>query len=436
MDDLRVGFGKCEITPALGCYLQGHNKVRIAQSVADPLHVRCVVFENNSMAALLYFDLIGIKQELAEEIREYVAQSIGCQRKDVFVSCTHTHYGPNMHAAYPKDEAYKKSLMYNAAQAARNAKNDLHGAKFLFAKDELPGITFVRRYEMKDGTFRTNPGRRNPDILRPASKADEAIQLLRIVREGAGDILLVGFQCHADVCKEIDGKFAISADYPGMVCDTLEKALPGVQCMYCNGAAGDLNHVDVNCPEWDENSGYDHAKHMGRTIAGKVLSMYTKARPVQSGSVRTAEKVISIPVIKPTEEQLERSRQILALAEKNGRETVKTTDLYEARTLCGASKLNGSYEVRVTAMSVGGFAVAGIPGEPFCKIGMDIREASPFEAQFVFGLTNGCEGYLPTREAFGVSGYESRTSKFLPGVGEIMAETGAELVKALYNDGI
>ena len=66
MDHLRAGFGKCEITPALGCYLQGHNKVRIAQGVADPLYVRCVVFENDGMAALLYFDLIGIKQELAE----------------------------------------------------------------------------------------------------------------------------------------------------------------------------------------------------------------------------------------------------------------------------------------------------------------------------------------------------------------------------------
>ena len=436
MENLRVGFGKCEITPALGCYLQGHNKVRIAESVADPLNVRCVVFENNGMAVLLYFDLIGIKQELAEEIREYVSQSVGCERKDVFVSCTHTHYGPNMHAAYPKDEAYKKSLMYNAAQAARVAKNDLHVAKMYFAKDELAGITFVRRYEMKDGTLRTNPGRRNPDILRPASKADETIQLLRIVREGAGDILLVGFQCHADVSKEIDGKFAITADYPGMVCDTLEKALPGVQCMYCNGAAGDLNHVDVNCPEWDANTGYDHAKHMGLTIAGKVLSMYIKAREIPAGSIQTAEKIVEIPVIKPTEEQLIRSRQILDYAEKNGRESLKTTDLYEARTLCSAAKLDGNYKARVTAMSVGSFAVVGIPGEPFCAIGMNIREASPFKAQFVFGLTNGCEGYLPVRDAFGVSGYEARTSKFLPGVGELMTEAGIALGKDMYSDGI
>lgn len=434
MGNLRVGFGKCEITPALGCYLQGHNKVRIAESVADPLNVRCVVFDNDGMAVLLYFDLIGIRQELAEDIRSYVAQAVGCESKDVFVSCTHTHYGPNMHASYPKDEVYKSSLKYNAAQAARTAKNDLKPAEMLFARDELTGVTFIRRYQMKDGTYRTNPGRHNPDILRPASKADEMIQLVRIVREGAGDILLVGFQCHPDVSKRINDVDAITADYPGMVCDVLEKALPGVQCMYCNGAAGDLNHTDVNCPEWDSNLGYEHAKHMGRTIAGKILSMYTKARPIEAGTVRSAQKEVQLPVKRPTEEQLERSRHILELAEKNGRETLKTTDLYEARTLCSAAKLNGSYDVHVTGMSVGDFCVVGIPGEPFCEIGMRIRSASPFKAQFVFGLTNGCEGYLPTRDAFGVNGYESRTSKFLPGVGETMVEAGIEVANDLYHN--
>ena len=63
--------------------------------------------------------------------------------------------------------------------------------------------------------MRTNPGRRNPDIVKPAAEADETLQLLRIVRE-KGDILLVGFQVHPDVRRGME----VSADYPG-VAETL-----------------------------------------------------------------------------------------------------------------------------------------------------------------------------------------------------------------------
>jgi hypothetical protein len=67
MEQLRVGYGKQEITPAFGAHLQGNPKVRIAEETADPLHVRCVVFEHTDIAVMLYFDLVGIKQDLIEE---------------------------------------------------------------------------------------------------------------------------------------------------------------------------------------------------------------------------------------------------------------------------------------------------------------------------------------------------------------------------------
>ena len=309
MEQLRVGYAKQDITPALGAYLQGNPQTRIAQDVADPLHVRCVVFEHTQLLVMLQFDLVTINQIRAEEIRQYVAERLGCDRMQVFVSATHTHTGPNMQSsAFPIDVTYIEELKVVATQAARVAKNDLKPAKMFSAKDVLPGITFVRRYLMKDGTSRTNPGRRNPNIVRPMSDPDEQIQLLKITREGGGDIALVNFQCHPDVVKNSMVVPAYSADYPGMVCKTLEGAIPGLNCIYCNGTAGDLNHVDVNCPEWDANAGMEHGLHMGRTIAGKILSMYTKARPLADGPVKVCEQELEIPQKRPTQEQLEQAK--------------------------------------------------------------------------------------------------------------------------------
>ena len=443
MSELRVGFGMQDITPALGCYLQGNPKVRIAQSVHDPLYVRCVIFENQGIAVLLYFDLIGIRQELAEDIRAYTALQLGCDRKDVFVCATHTHTGPNMHAvAFPTDETYKQRLPQLAAQAAIIAKNDLHLAQLHFAQDTLPGITFVRRYLMKDGTCRTNPGRRNPDIVRPMSPADEGIQLLKITRKDAGDIALINFQCHPDVVKSDMEIPAISADYPGMVCSVLESAIPGLSCMYCNGTAGDLNSADVHCPEWDRNTGIEHALHMARNIAGKILSLYTKARPLDGSIVKTSEQLVELPRKKATSEQIARSQKIVDAYAANQLDIIPgkpgtmefITSLYEARMYLGSGRDGIPAQVRVSAFRIGDFAAAGLPGEPFCQIGMDIKNTSPFPAQFTLGLTNGCQGYFPSEEAFGVNGYEARTSSFMPCVAQRLTDAAIQLLQELKED--
>ena len=77
---------------------------------------------------------------------------------------------------------------------------------------------------------------------------------------------------------------------------------------------------------------------------------------------------------------------------------------------------------------IGGFAAAGIGGEPFCQIGKDIKARSSYDAQFVLYLTNGSAGYFPMRDAFNYDGYEARTCKFQPGVGELLTDTAMELL--------
>ena len=444
MSIFKAGYGKCEITPSIGCFMQGNPTRRQVESIHDPLYARCVAFENEGLAVLMYFDVCGIPQNVCDPMRQFVAESLGCEAKDVFIAATHTHTGPNINnGMFPKDEAYLDSLKHFAARAARTAVNDLHPAQMYFNSDVLPDMTFVRRFRMKDGSVLTNPGAGNPDILCPMTEADDTIRLLKITREGAGDIVLVNFQCHADVVKKINDQFAISADYPGAVCKVLEGALPGADCIYCNGCAGDLvqgNQMVVS--DWNTRC-WEHAEHMGRTIGGKILSMYSKAKPIQAGPVRTIEKRIDIPLKVPTEEELVRSRQVVedydagkfVLRKKAPGVMLDITKLYEAKTLLGLAKNAVTPNVCVSAFCVGEFAAAGIPGEPFCEIGKRIRAGGHFPAQFSLGLTNGSQGYYPMQDAFEVQGYEARTSKFQAGVGELLADTALELLRILaeYN---
>jgi len=429
---MKCGYAIKDITAPIGCCLSGYPQERITEGVADPIMVRAAAFQEDRLAVILYYDLAGIKQDLSQSLRERVAANLGCEPKDIFICCTHTHYAPNVsNKRLPISETYVQWLHEASTLVAQEAVADMAEAEVCYARSELPDISFTRRYRMKDGTCKTNPGRRNPNIEGPLTPADEVIQLLRIKRQNADEILLVNFQVHADVMRGLK----MSADYPGVVCNTLELALPGTKCIYINGTAGDLNHVDVNCPEWDENSGLSQVQHMGRTIAGKVLSMYTKARPISFGPVRTIGQIVPVKLKSPTVDQVEAARAYIRRYEageiKDYAERTPTI-VYEAYRTIEVFESSGVKELYVSGFSVGDICFIGFPGEAFCDIGRQIRENSPFPVHYMLGITNGYEGYFPTIDAFGVDGYECRTSPFHPGVGETLQEAGKRLANELF----
>lgn len=432
---LKVGYGKCEITPKLGAYLQGHNKKRYAQLVHDPLFVRVVAFENEGLAVMLNYDLSAMNTKLADKIRSKVAAYIDCPVEHVVITCTHTHTGPNCsNMTREWDETFIELVTNLSMHAAGLAKNDLKPAQLFSGTAECKGVTFCRRYLMKDGTARTNPGIGNPDILRPMNDPDYEVVVLKILREGGKDLALVNFGCHADSIKNVDGMDAISADWPGVTCNAVEKALD-VECVLFNAPCGDVAQRDHMAPAETakQTSGWSRTVKLGRAVAAAAISVYGDfMQPVAEGPVKAEVSILNIPLKRPTEEELARSREILEHeADYLGGNMAKTTDLFEARMLLNVAKTDGFAQAVVTALRVGGFAAAGSSGEPFCAIGKRIKAESPFETQFALYFTNGSSGYFPMLDAFSYDGYEARTCKFQPGVGELIADTSLQLLNQI-----
>lgn len=439
MEQLKVGYAISDITPKVGAYLQGYAKLRYAVKIHDPLHVRCVIFENEGLVVLMSYDLCGMNTKLADEIRQAVAEYVGCEPNAVFLCCTHTHTGPNVvNMAHDWDQQYVDVLKHLSMHTAALAKNDLRPAQMYLGVDELRGVSHCRRYRMKDGSVRTNPGVGNPDVAAPMNDPDYMVQVVKILREGGDDLALVNYGVHADSVKMIDDEYVISADWPGVVCNAVEGALPDVKCIVFNGPCGDVafrNHMDPPDPV-KSTSGWKRTVRMGRSLAGKVVSMYNEfMTPLEAGPVQVCENRFDIPLKRPTEEELARSRVILDHAEDyvNGN-MQKITTLFEARMLLGVAKTGGFAPSHVSAFRIGDFGGAGIPGEPFCEIGKQIKAKSPYKAQFVLYLTNGSGGYFPMKDAFEVDGYEARTAKFQPGVGELMVENAVELMNRMHGE--
>ena len=445
MKELKVGFGRVDITPKLGIDIAGYYVKRIADGILDPLYANAIAFEcGDDRAVMIALDNLGVKQEILKKYREKVAAATGVALEGVFISCTHTHTAPSAKAEVSDDvDAYIELLATCVVEAAECALADLKTAKMGYGKGTAPGIAFVRRFKMADGSIKTNPGVNNPEIVAPVGDVDESVSVLRFDREGADTVVLVSFGCHPDVV----GGCKYSADWPGFVRSTVEKTLDGVKCVFFNGAEGDINHVNVHPTggflngtfmDFDDVSrGYDHARYMGRVITGGVLQAFDKVQYIDVDSIKCANKIMNVPSNKPSAEELPEAHRINDL-HVSGRDSelpysgmMLTTVVAEAARMVRLENAPDAFDMTLSGIKIGDVAIVGIPGEPFLGIGKGIKEAGGYGMIVPLACSNGYEGYFPMRDSYDEGGYEARSSNFRAGVAEFIISEARELLKEM-----
>ena len=456
---LNVGFSAVDITPPLGVYIPGYFKYREGKQILDPLEARCVAFSDGETTALLFsLDTLEIEDGVVAEARAAIAAATGIPGEAVFLHATHTHTGGDLHRAAdplrsgPEAAAslalsalYVDHTVRRLADAALFAVRDMAPASLSFARSCAPRISFPRRYRMKDGTVRTNPGVLNPDIDGPAGISDDEVQLLRIDREGRKPVAVLNFQTHPDVV----GGESISADWPGFARRIFEASLGGeALAVFVNGTQGDVNHVCVDprpgernglSPDFDDvDRGYGHARHMGRVVACAALSVWDKCAPLAAGPVHFGAKVVEVPSNAPRPEEMDEARHIEEL-HRAGRDAdlpfsgmELTTAVADAERKLRLEHGPASFPLPLSALAIGdSVAFAGYPGEPFTAIGKDVKASSSFALTMNACLANGARGYFPSADAYGQGGYESRTSDFGPSVAADIVREMTDLLRQL-----
>jgi hypothetical protein len=119
------------------------------------------------------------------------------------------------------------------------------------------------------------------------------------------------------------------------------------------------------------------------------------------------EREVTLKRRRPSAEEIERAKQILALADEAEKAKLpRLADVYAGRTLAMAEGPE-TIDAKVQAIRIGDVAICGLPFETFCEIGLELKRESPFRTTIVVGLANGYEGYLPTPEQHKLGGYET-----------------------------
>ena len=441
MKEFKVGFSRCDITPPIGAGLVGSIDQRLSIGVLDPLTASALAFgDGEESYFLLSLDILGISGDCSRQMRAAIEERTGVPAANILVHCTHTHTAHPMLSGHRDFDKEQFAIdCEKIAAAAKEALSDMAPAKvYVNAANTPVEISFIRRFMMKDGTTRTNPGFLNPDIDHPLGEADHRVALTLFKREGKPEIALINFQVHPDVM----GGLLISADYPGFTRRTYEAAMPNSVCMYINGTQGDTNHLNVKTPEGLPRSRYDFAQHMGRTLAGTAMALHAMAEPIDPLPLATALCVVRTPQNKAeSEEEIAWATKIKRLHDEGkDREfcpeggMAMVTLVAKAKRILSLVGAPDEKELHVTGLRMGEFALVGFPGEPFTEIGRSAKEASPAKMTFAACCANGYEGYYPTRSAFEEGGYEAGTSPYRSGVGEAVLGGAKAVLAELFGE--
>lgn len=483
--ELRVGIAVMDITPPEGFPMAGYYHERLAEGTIDPLQAKAIVFrdeENDTAAALVVCDLIGIASDLSREVRRQASERTGIPAPHIVIAATHSHTAPDymkelwLHLGNepqdPRRKAYIEKLISKPVEAI--AKAHAEAAPRILKSGsgkQDPPVSFNRRFVMRDGSVRTWMNWENPDVVRAAGPVDPEIGLLAIyplagdpadpAEEAASDgattpgtsetqaaapptAILSNFALHLDTV----GGSRWSADYPHFIEQTLRQAFgPNMVSIFGTGCCGDINHVDPHRRERNK------ADFIGNSIGESIRSQIDQLTPIEQPRLSVKSDVVHLPLQDAAEQEVERSVQLLQAAKREEQidffdhvtaykklildqlrhpkpyvETSEHITWGLSRSLAGIGE---TLPTDVTVIAIGSeVAIVCLPGEVFVDLGLAIKQASPFQTTLIVELANQVETiYVPHRAAYAGGSYEVTNSTLEPGSGEMLVESAIRLLR-------
>jgi sugar phosphate isomerase/epimerase len=437
-ETLRAGVAVVDITPPIGYRMSGYFYERLSTAVMNPLHAKAIVLrQQDQSAALVFCDLIGLSREVTSRARKQASEKTGIPTENILIAATHSHTGPlyfgalrkHFHdvavAKYGSDPCekvdYAGVLSEKIAQVIAQADAGTKPVRLQAGVAQQQDLSFNRRFHMKDGTVRFNPGVLNPDIVRAAGPIDPGVPFV-FFRGIDGDnaiAAIVNFALHLDTV----GGTEYAADYPYYLEQSLRQSFgDNFVLLFGTGTCGDINHIDVTKKDRLKTD------YIGRTLAETVIAKATGLKTAAEPSLAVRREIVEAPLQHYGPEKIAWARENI---KKVGTSELSFLEQVEAYKILDIEMLPGEtlpLEVQVFRLSRD-VAVVGLPGEVFVELGLAIKRASPFPVTLVIELCQDDPSYIPTKKAFAEGSYETVNSRIAPGGGEMMAEAAVRLLK-------
>jgi hypothetical protein len=386
---LRAGVARVEITPSklMDMYGYANRKCGPASGTHDPLFAKALVLEaGGSRLGIVTLDLGSM---VSDRLRREAASRLNLPI--LLLAASHTHsapaflpYGsaPSMGAAA---DAYLAEVEDKVLGALEQASKTMFDARLGISRGSLQ-LGYNRLLLREDGRARALFD--NLDRV-PYGPLDPEVVLLRVDDvNGRARALMVHYAAHAVVLGPTNCKY--SADYPGAMQARVEAELEGVQCMFVQGGAGDINPL-FQGRSGNEEADFGLVRKMGELLAAEVLRANRRVQPLS-----------------PAKHSIEARSEVLTFG--NRWEQDRKLEVGIATVLIDRQ-----------------IAIATLPGEPLHKLQLMWKQQADVPYPLFYGYTFSAggtwAGYIPDLRSAAYGGYGADASTTIEvGAGETLMQ--------------
>jgi hypothetical protein len=377
---LEAGVAKVDITPSFFGPMYGYANRRCgpANGTHDPLFAKALVLRTgDARVAIVTLDLGSIA---SENLHRDVATKLGIPV--LLLSASHTHSGP---LYLDGTSPYLKELEQRVFAAVEQASKSMFPARLGVGRGSAQ-LGYNRLLLREDGRARAVFD--NLDRI-PYGPVDPEFTLLRVEDEsGRARALMVHYAVHAVVLGPSSCKY--SADYPGVLQSRVELEMPGAQCMFVQGGAGDINPLFQGRTR-NEEADFATMQKMGELLAEQVLKSAKQIQPIS-----------------PIRYPIQYTSDVLKFADRWDRDK--------------------SLDVGITTVLINReIAIAATPGEPLHKLQTMWKTQADVPHPLFYGYTyssgGGWPGYIPDLKSAAYGGYGADVSTRIEvGAGETIMQ--------------
>jgi neutral ceramidase len=405
-----TGVARVDITPPLGLPLRAWAARNArAKAAHEPLLAQAVVVDDGAggQAAIVAIDLPHVGRRLTDEVRARVEAAIGLPPEGVLLNASHTHSGP------PLDLGGGVSWTADDPEYARYAA---------LLPELIAGVIYGAFHARREARVASGSGRAagvSVNRVHHEDPVDDSVQVLRIDTDDGSPLAVLGsFACHG-TC--IGGHVPDwNADFAAPLRQAVQRDLPGAECLFLQGCAGDIAPWDF----WMGNPSprrhtYENRDELGERVGAEIARVASRLSTRGEGRVAVNSRMLPL-----RRRQLGWDQAELDLIERSLRnqpdpdyselwaEHLHTANSAQLLPLTYQRGAMGMYQnmrrrrdepvqAEVQTIAVGDAAIAANPFELFNGPGLQIRARSPFAgATFVLGYSNDYLGYLPRTEDF------------------------------------
>jgi hypothetical protein len=404
-DMVSAGTNCTEIPIELPAMLTGHiNRNKPATHFID--HPKVSVLALRQRAETVVFvnlDILEIDTNLCMKIRETIAQKHGMAATSVIVTCTHTHTAPPAIklGLLDMNMRFVEALTESISTSVEKAFSTFVACSVKVGMNPCTGVG-VNRRKIINGNVTMGP---NPEGI-----IDTDLTVCWFLDKRRKPVAsIVNFSMHPTTLDV--QTFAVSADYPQYVRNTINEQYPECTVLFFNGTCGDIRPNLL-----DERGDFRGGDVTDLVNIGKTIGKH--ALETNQDSAKCLSKT-DIHIIDRTMELLYdfdlRKRQATKRKSPKGEYESKQInqtlmqdvfDEWEKQMPLG-NIFDETIGFEISIITIGkALAIVSLPGEVFTQTGRDIKARSPYPFTMVVGYANETVGYIPTKDDYAYGGYE------------------------------